>query len=160
MAWTDLSFPFGSLLSSTKMTQLDANLDALAAGDTGAPALKTNTVLYNVSSTDASTVNVSGWTTLHSVNITIPSAANTMVIMNRHQRATSAISASTQARLVSSGSWVVSTATSLGYINIPYTAYDTGYMDVSSIRGVDQIFLIQLNGVSDQKFYSSTIYFV
>lgn len=37
MAWTDLAFSFGSLLTSTKMTQLDANFDAMAAGDSGAP---------------------------------------------------------------------------------------------------------------------------
>jgi hypothetical protein len=40
MAWTELTFPFGSLLTSTKMTQLDANLDALAAGDAGAPKIQ------------------------------------------------------------------------------------------------------------------------
>lgn len=46
--WYDLTFASGSLLTSTKMTQLDGNFDALAAGDTGAPqiargALKTTT---------------------------------------------------------------------------------------------------------------------
>ncbi len=42
MAWTDLSFPFGSVLSSSQMTNLDANFDALAAGDTGAPTIQTS----------------------------------------------------------------------------------------------------------------------
>ena len=46
MAWTALTFAFGSVLTSTKMTQLQANLAAMASGDAGAPevlnaALKT-----------------------------------------------------------------------------------------------------------------------
>lgn len=39
MAWTSLTFPFGSLLTSTKMTQLFDNLTALANGDSGAPRI-------------------------------------------------------------------------------------------------------------------------
>ncbi len=41
MAWTTLSFPFGSILTSTKMTQLYDNLTALADGATGAPPIQT-----------------------------------------------------------------------------------------------------------------------
>lgn len=41
MAWTDLTFGYGTILTSTQMTQLDANLDALAAGASGAPIIKT-----------------------------------------------------------------------------------------------------------------------
>ncbi len=37
MAWTDLTFPAGSVLTATKMTQLDENFDALAAQNAGAP---------------------------------------------------------------------------------------------------------------------------
>ncbi len=37
MAWTDLTFPAGSVLTGTKMTQLDENFDALAAQNAGAP---------------------------------------------------------------------------------------------------------------------------
>jgi len=37
--WYDLTFPSGSLLTSTKMTQLDGNFDALAAQEEGAPTL-------------------------------------------------------------------------------------------------------------------------
>lgn len=37
MAWTNLTFAFGSLLTSTKMTQMYDNFAALAAGDSGAP---------------------------------------------------------------------------------------------------------------------------
>lgn len=40
MAWTSLSYAFGSLLTSTKMTQLYDNITALANGDTGAPAIQ------------------------------------------------------------------------------------------------------------------------
>lgn len=39
MAWTNLTFPFGSLLTSTKMTQLYDNFDALATGDASAPKI-------------------------------------------------------------------------------------------------------------------------
>ena len=38
MTWTNLTFPFASLLTSSQMTLLDANFDALAVGDAGAPA--------------------------------------------------------------------------------------------------------------------------
>lgn len=41
MAWTTLSYAFGSLLTSTKMTQLYDNLTALASGSSGAPQLQT-----------------------------------------------------------------------------------------------------------------------
>jgi len=39
MAWTNLTFSFGAILTSAQMTQLDDNLDALAAGDAGAPSI-------------------------------------------------------------------------------------------------------------------------
>lgn len=39
MAWTDLTFSFGAVLTSTQMTQLDDNFDALAAGSSGAPKI-------------------------------------------------------------------------------------------------------------------------
>ena len=39
MAWTNLTYSFGSLLTSTKMTQNQANFLALAAGDAGAPTI-------------------------------------------------------------------------------------------------------------------------
>ena len=40
MAWTDLTFNFGAILTSTQMTQLDDNFDAMAAGDAGAPSIQ------------------------------------------------------------------------------------------------------------------------
>jgi len=55
--WTDITFASNSLLTSTKMTQLDANFDALAAGDSGHPeietdALKNKNVTYAKLNTD------------------------------------------------------------------------------------------------------------
>jgi len=41
MAWKDLVFSFKEILTSAKMNDLDANFDALAAGDTGAPRIQT-----------------------------------------------------------------------------------------------------------------------
>lgn len=41
MAWTTISFPFGSILTSAKMTQLYDNFAALANGDSGAPNVQT-----------------------------------------------------------------------------------------------------------------------
>lgn len=41
MAWTNLTFAFGSTLTSAKMTQMDDNFDALANGDAGAPRIQT-----------------------------------------------------------------------------------------------------------------------
>lgn len=39
MAWTTLSFAYGSILTSTKMTQLYDNLEAMARGESGAPLI-------------------------------------------------------------------------------------------------------------------------
>lgn len=39
MTWTALTYGFGSQLTSTKMTQNQANFSALAAGDAGAPRI-------------------------------------------------------------------------------------------------------------------------
>lgn len=40
MAWTSLNFAYGSVLTSTKMTQLYDNITAVTNGDTGAPQIK------------------------------------------------------------------------------------------------------------------------
>lgn len=55
MAWTNLTFAFGSVLTSAKMTQMDDNFDALANGDAGAPKIQTN-ALANSSVTTAKAV--------------------------------------------------------------------------------------------------------
>lgn len=47
MAWTVLTFPFGSLLTSVKVTQLSDNITALAAGDAGAPKIVTASMTIN-----------------------------------------------------------------------------------------------------------------
>lgn len=44
MAWTSLTYAFGSLLTSTKMTQLYDNLTALANGDSGAPTIQPSAI--------------------------------------------------------------------------------------------------------------------
>jgi len=64
MAWTDNSFPFGSILTSSKMTNLQNNFAAMADGDSGAPeitnaALKTSTGNTNGTVTGSSGTNVS-----------------------------------------------------------------------------------------------------
>lgn len=41
MTWNSLSFPYGSKLTSTQMTQLYNNLQAMADGDAGAPKIQT-----------------------------------------------------------------------------------------------------------------------
>lgn len=41
MAWTTLSFAYGSILTSTKMTQLYDNITAQANGDSGSPQQQT-----------------------------------------------------------------------------------------------------------------------
>lgn len=42
MAWTNLTFAFGSLLTSTKITQLSDNITAVPTGAAGAPKVGTN----------------------------------------------------------------------------------------------------------------------
>lgn len=41
MPWTDLTYPFGSLLTSAKMTQNQDNFHAMANADSGAPLIST-----------------------------------------------------------------------------------------------------------------------
>ena len=40
MSWTTITFPFGSILTSAKMTNLYSNFTALANGDSGAPSVQ------------------------------------------------------------------------------------------------------------------------
>lgn len=51
MAWTILSYSFGSLLTATKMTQLYDNITAVANGDTGAPKIQTAGIADNAITT-------------------------------------------------------------------------------------------------------------
>lgn len=44
MAWTNLTYSFGSLLTSTKMTQLYDNFSAMATGATGAPTIQQSAI--------------------------------------------------------------------------------------------------------------------
>ncbi len=47
MAWTNLSFLFGSILTSTKMTQLYNNFTAMAQGESGAPQVQNAAIANN-----------------------------------------------------------------------------------------------------------------
>lgn len=49
MAWTSLSFNYGSILTSTKMTQMYDNFAALAAGSSGAPVISATNMSGNTS---------------------------------------------------------------------------------------------------------------
>ncbi len=51
MAWTNLTYAFGSKLTSTQMTQNQANFAALAAGDAGAPDVQKNLKSATVTTT-------------------------------------------------------------------------------------------------------------
>ena len=44
MAWTSLTYPFASVLTSAKMTQNQANFTALANGDSGAPPVTSKSI--------------------------------------------------------------------------------------------------------------------
>lgn len=47
MAWTSLTFAYGSILTSTKMTQMYDNFQAVADGDSGAPNIQTAGIAAN-----------------------------------------------------------------------------------------------------------------
>lgn len=58
MAWTNLTFNINSILTALKMTQLDANLDSLAAGDSGAPEITQQAMVdYTIGSLEVVTSN-------------------------------------------------------------------------------------------------------
>lgn len=61
MAWTSLSFPFGSILTSTKMTQLYDNITALANGDSGAPSITTAALAANAVTLDKLNFTQGSW---------------------------------------------------------------------------------------------------
>jgi len=58
MAWTALTYGVGSLLTSTKMTQLQANFTALADNESGAPTI----VPQAIDPSKPATANVSQYT--------------------------------------------------------------------------------------------------
>lgn len=62
MAWTSLTFAFGSLLTSTKMTQLYDNITAAFNKDSGAPVLANGyivTAMFGSASVDQATIGAS-----------------------------------------------------------------------------------------------------
>lgn len=58
--WTALTFAFGSLLTSTKMTQLYDNITALAEGAANAPSLQNSAYGYGSITPDKHTVTAAG----------------------------------------------------------------------------------------------------
>ena len=54
MVWTNLTFPYGSKLSSAQMTQLQANFAAMAAGDAGAPEITKDALKSTANTTGVS----------------------------------------------------------------------------------------------------------
>lgn len=76
MAWTNLTFPFASLLTSLKMTQLDDNFDALAAGLTGAPPILE--AAYGAGSIDRTALK----TTTASITGTIPASGRLGIVLS------------------------------------------------------------------------------
>lgn len=62
MAWTDLTFNFGAVLTSAQMTQLDDNFDALAADATGAPDVvgATRVLISSQTASGAASVDFTG----------------------------------------------------------------------------------------------------
>jgi len=71
MAWNALTFSFGSKLTSTKMTQLQANFAAMAAGESGAPGILETTVIRVVEAAIAPG-STDVWTKMAEVEIWIP----------------------------------------------------------------------------------------
>jgi|GEM_PF-3407389 len=55
MAWTNLTFSFGAVLTSAQMTQLDDNFDAIMAKASGAPQLAASYVTTSMIATNAVT---------------------------------------------------------------------------------------------------------
>ena len=78
MAWTTLTFAFGSLLTSTKMTQLYDNLTALANGDSGAPNIVAAAITAGAVTPD---------------KLTAPAAGEYVVFKNEVERSTTSTSA-------------------------------------------------------------------
>jgi hypothetical protein len=54
MAWTSLTFAYGSKLTSAKLTQMQANFAAMAAGDAGAPEITKDALKTTANTTGSS----------------------------------------------------------------------------------------------------------
>jgi hypothetical protein len=61
MAWTNLNFLANSLLTALKLTQMQANFAALAAGDAGAPRIIPVGVIMDTAQQDDGTTDPVGW---------------------------------------------------------------------------------------------------
>lgn len=75
MAWTSLTFAFGSLLTSTKMTQLSDNITALANGDSGAPSIQTAAIAAGVVAQSQLKTTSGAVSAAATTNLTLPGGA-------------------------------------------------------------------------------------
>jgi len=75
MTWTALTFAYGSVLTSAKMSQLFDNFAAMAAGDAGAPTI-VNATNQSGGTVNATTSTFSGLMTLTGGQIKFPAAQN------------------------------------------------------------------------------------
>lgn len=133
MAWTDLSFPFGSLLTSTQMTQMDANFDAVAAGDDGAPAIQYGNYIINYASAVSTTVGNS-FVTVASLHLFFPAAPNTWNLYLDMQ--TGGLGGDPRFRIKIGNT--TSTVASLSSAATIYTPSSCS-MDVASITGLQSV---------------------
>ena len=78
MAWTTLTFAFASLLTSTKMTQLQDNITAVAEGLSGAPNIETAGI------TDAAVVRAKLSTATTSLAGTVLNANSVLIVLNAY----------------------------------------------------------------------------
>src|SRR3990167_3046557 len=69
MTWTVLSYPFGSKLTSTKMTQNQDNFTALARGDSGAPSLGLYLPIADQDASSSATIDFTGFGTYSAIII-------------------------------------------------------------------------------------------
>lgn len=95
MAWTNLTFSFGSLLTSTKVTQLYDNFTAMAQGMTGAPGIYETAVDWanagGISQLQILETEISSTTsiaTVFSTQLYIPLNANSLEYVVQHKGTT------------------------------------------------------------------------
>lgn len=96
--WTDLPFAYASKLTSTEMTQLDSNLDAVSEGASGAPRVLMNAIdwddhqgidnafvllpsISNATGGAATAYSVASWQNFRFMNVFIPTSASTIEYM-------------------------------------------------------------------------------
>lgn len=125
MAWTDLTFSFGSLLTGTKMTQLDDNFDALAAGESGAPAISlSNASDKNFTSGSQNISSGATWTPSAGAYLLVSSALTAMRVEINVSSTWRGTGSTTYAFLISDGSNQRLFNNSAGSITVYYQLLD------------------------------------